>query len=149
MGSDTTYTPREAFQNIFQDEGIQYPIENEIELVEYARKGVTKGALKRIANYSGLSIKELASLFPVSERTLHRYQDHEKLSGDLSERTLLLGRIIIKSIEVFGSKEEMSAWLHGPVYALGHRSPLRLMDSVSGMQLVLDILGRIEHGVYS
>lgn len=149
MDSDTTYTPREAFENIFRDEGIQYPIENEMKLIELSRKGVSKGAVSRVAKYGGLSLKEMAVMLPVSERTLHRYDEREKLSGDISERVLFLARILVKGTEVFGSEENMRAWIRTPIYALGNQSPLSIMDTLSGMHMVLDTLGRIEHGVYS
>lgn len=149
MDSDTTYTPREAFEKIFRDEGIQYPIENEMKLIELSRKGITKGAISRMAEYGGLTLKEMAFMLPVSERSLHRYDEREKLNSDISERALFLARIFVKGTEIFGSEEDMRAWIRAPIYALGNRSPLSIMDTISGMQMALDTLGRIEHGVYS
>ncbi|WP_229374396.1 MbcA/ParS/Xre antitoxin family protein [Fibrella rubiginis] len=39
--------------------------------------------------------------------------------------------------------------LRRPLRLLGERSPLDLLDSLTGIQLVDDILGRIEYGGFS
>ena len=58
-------------------------------------------------------------------------------------------RIMIRAVEVLGSREEASRWLHAPNPALGGQTPLELLDTDLGSRQVEDVLGRIEHGVYS
>ncbi len=53
-----------------------------------------------------------------------------------------------RSIEVFGDEEKAHHWLYSPNYALGDVRPIDLLHSREGVQQVLDILGRIEHGVF-
>jgi putative toxin-antitoxin system antitoxin component (TIGR02293 family) len=50
---------------------------------------------------------------------------------------------------VLGSQERAGAWLRGTVRAHGWVSPLDLLDTDLGAQQVEQILGRLEHGVYS
>ncbi len=51
--------------------------------------------------------------------------------------------------EVFGSDQGFLQWLSYPVPALEDRTPLSLLSSPTGLQKVIDVLGRIEHGVPS
>jgi ribosomal protein S16 len=45
--------------------------------------------------------------------------------------------------------ERAVRWLHRPNRALGGPAPLTLLDTDLGAQQVEQLLGRIEHGVYS
>ncbi len=44
----------------------------------------------------------------VSERTLQRYADDEKLSADTSERAILLSQLYQRGTEVFGQLENFT-----------------------------------------
>jgi putative toxin-antitoxin system antitoxin component (TIGR02293 family) len=48
-----------------------------------------------------------------------------------------------------GSEEKAARWLHTPNRALGGNLPLELLDTDLGSRQVEEVLGRIEHGVYS
>lgn len=58
-------------------------------------------------------------------------------------------RIVMRAAEILGSQEEASHWLDNPNGALGGRTPLELLGTDLGRRQVEDVLGRIEHGVYS
>lgn len=40
------------------------------------------------------------------------------------------------------------AWLHQPAKGLGGKMPAELLSTSVGVQAVVDLVGRIEHGVY-
>jgi putative toxin-antitoxin system antitoxin component (TIGR02293 family) len=50
---------------------------------------------------------------------------------------------------VFGDKDRFLAWANQPSKALAGKKPLELLGSRFGIDLVLDELGRMEHGVVS
>ena len=54
-----------------------------------------------------------------------------------------------RGIAVFGERKKFLMWLNIPNRALGNKPPDSFMQSISGMQRILDILVQIEHGVYS
>ena len=58
-------------------------------------------------------------------------------------------QILERAIEVFGSKERAESWLCNPCPSIGNCIPLEEICTESGIELILQILGRIEHGVYS
>jgi putative toxin-antitoxin system antitoxin component (TIGR02293 family) len=66
-----------------------------------------------------------------------------------SDQPLRLARILAQTVDVLGSKEKASGWLQAPNQALGGQTPLSLLGTDPGAQQVEEVLGRIEHGVFS
>lgn len=50
---------------------------------------------------------------------------------------------------VLGDRDAALRWLRTRNHALGGESPLELLDTGSGSRQVQELLGRIEHGVFS
>lgn len=71
------------------------------------------------------------------------------LSPYESERLLRLARAAARSEEIFGNLGEGVAWLKLPNATLDGNTPLLLLDTYVGVDWVMDMLGRIEHGVFS
>jgi putative toxin-antitoxin system antitoxin component (TIGR02293 family) len=81
-------------------------------------------------------------------RNLQRYSNAHKLSPAQYTHMLLLTRLFIRGVEVFGSKEKFGRWLRKPVRSLGTQKPIDLLSSTVGYTVVEQVLGRIEHGVF-
>jgi putative toxin-antitoxin system antitoxin component (TIGR02293 family) len=107
-------------------------------IIDKARTGLPYAALTA-----------LATRFEIPPRTLARRKKARRLSADESDRLLRLARVAARAEDVLGSQERAGAWLRGTVRALGGLRPLDLLDTDLGAQQVEQILGRIEHGVYS
>lgn len=120
-----------------------------LDLVTLSRKGVQKQALLNLANTLNLTIKELAGLLPVTERTLQRRGANSLLSSSVSEQIILIAEITETGSKVFGGIAPFRAWLKEKNTALGGNKPLDLLDTAIGVQLVSDELGKLEYGVYS
>ena len=58
-------------------------------------------------------------------------------------------QVLARAIEVFESRENALQWLNSPIPALACQVPAEILKTHEGTQLVMDELGRIEHGVYS
>jgi putative toxin-antitoxin system antitoxin component (TIGR02293 family) len=50
---------------------------------------------------------------------------------------------------VFGGSEPAKKWLAEPLWALGGKRPIDFMADREQAQTVLDLLGRMEHGIFS
>ncbi|MEE9465533.1 MAG: antitoxin Xre/MbcA/ParS toxin-binding domain-containing protein, partial [Candidatus Neomarinimicrobiota bacterium] len=94
-----------------------------------------------------LSMKEMARLLPVTERTLQRYGAQQHLSAAVSEQALQIAQVVATGSELFEDREKFLAWLSMPAVPLGGEKPLALLRSRFGIELVLDELGRIAHGI--
>jgi putative toxin-antitoxin system antitoxin component (TIGR02293 family) len=55
--------------------------------------------------------------------------------------------VLRRADEVFKDLNKATLWLNSPNYALGDQIPIQLIESEEGIELVLDELGRIEHGI--
>ena len=103
-----------------------------------------------MADRLALTVRELAPLLATTERTLaRRLALPENLSKTESERLLLLQGLAAHGADVFEDAGKFSRWLRRPLPLLGGQAPLHLLDTASGFQVVSDLLGRIEYGVYS
>jgi putative toxin-antitoxin system antitoxin component (TIGR02293 family) len=136
-------------QNILQEPATAYAASHSrFDLVALSRKGIKKQALLNLADTLNISLKELATLLPVTLRTLQRREANGLLSPAVSEQIILLAELAEKGNEVFGSIASFNKWLREKNTALGSR-PLHLLDTTIGIQLVSDELGRLEWGVFA
>ena len=67
------------------------------------------------------------------------------MSDDQAAR---VDRLRAQAEQVFGEPNKAALWLNRPNRSLCHQIPLEAIQTDTGLQLVLTILGRIEHGVY-
>jgi len=124
-------------------------LENRMDLVELGSQGLTKDAVLHLANYLSLSLKELADLLPVTERTIQRYSSTDQLSTIVSEQVLHIAEVVARGMDIFEDKDKFLSWMMQPNTALSYKVPLKLLASRFGIEMVLDEIGRIEYGVYS
>ena len=124
-------------------------VHHRLDLIELSDHGVTKDALLNLARYLSFSISQIAELLPISERTIQRYARRRHFNRVVSEQILQIAEVAAKGIEVFEDRDHFLSWMNQPNTALGNRKPLTLLSSRFGTEMVLDELGRIEHGVFS
>lgn len=120
-----------------------------MDIIEMSRKGVTKSMLVDFTNAFNFSMEECADLLPITRRTIQRYSSNHKFNPIVSEQIIQLALLMTKGSEVFGSREKFGRWFNSPSKALGGKVPRELASLKTGAQMVMDELGRIEHGVYS
>ena len=124
-------------------------IQKRQDLITLGDHGVTKGALLNLARYLSLSMNQIAELLPITGRTLQRYTRSQHFNRAVSEQILQIAEVVAKGVEVFEDKNNFLTWMQQPNVALGNRPPISLLSSRFGTEMVLDELGRIEHGVVS
>lgn len=69
--------------------------------------------------------------------------------SEQSEKAAVLTLLYNRGAEVFGSMNAFIEWLDTRVMALGNKSPKEFLDSSSGIGMLMDELGRIEHGTFA
>ena len=57
--------------------------------------------------------------------------------------------VLSAGLKVFGTRAAACAWLSLPALSLNGRRPLALLRTREGAQALIDLLGRLECGVYS
>ena len=117
--------------------------------IERIRKGLSGEMVFGLARKMRVPQKDVAEWLHTTPRTVQRHIEHnENLNPDMSDRLAQIIIVYCRCNEVFKDEEKVSTWLKSPNYALGRVAPLKLMDTMFGIELVLDELGRIEHGVF-
>jgi putative toxin-antitoxin system antitoxin component (TIGR02293 family) len=118
-------------------------------LIDRIRNGLPGETVITLARKIGVAQKDVAGWLHTTTRTLQRHiETRENLSPEISDRVAQLVRVYCRCNEVFKDEEKVSTWLKSPNYALGGVIPTTLLDTIPGIELVLDELGRIEHGVF-
>jgi putative toxin-antitoxin system antitoxin component (TIGR02293 family) len=122
--------------------------ESPLDMITAVRNGLSYKAVSGVAEVLHLSTGQLAKYLPVTERTLQRYQkEKQKLDRDLSDHLLQIARVFARCQEVMEDSERARRWLQTPSLPLGNIPPITLLDTYTGVEMVMDELGRIEHGI--
>ena len=124
-------------------------IRDRMDLIELSNKGLTKDALMHLSKFLSLSLRQMSNLLPIAERTILRYNRKKHFKSEVSEQILQLAEVAIRGVEVFGDKDKFISWMNHPCKALANKTPLSLLNSRFGIAMVLDELGRIEHGIFA
>lgn len=115
-------------------------------LIEQSKAGITMAELTALQQEMQLSTEQLAAVVHLTPRSLQGYQPTSQLKPRIAERALALAQLYARGFELMGA-ERFRRWMSREHLALGKRAPIGLLDTYFGIQLLLDELGRIEHGV--
>ena len=125
-------------------------IHSEFDLIKLGNTGVTKNTIHHLASSLGISRKEITEdIFNISVKTLERKDTKAKLDKKTSSHAVEIAKILQHAYEVFRDKDKLKRWLNAKNKALNDLKPVELFDTLSGLTMVNDVLGRIEEGVYS
>jgi putative toxin-antitoxin system antitoxin component (TIGR02293 family) len=127
-------------------------VTSDLRLAQLVRNGLPAQALDHMLRELAPAVAAQAEIYRVvgSARTLQRKRTtHSALSPDESDRLARLARMVVRAEEALGDVAAAHRWLAKPNRSLGGDIPLHLLDSDAGALAVAQVLGRIEHGVYS
>ena len=118
-------------------------------LINKSRNGIAMYRIKRIMDRYDLTLKEMAAVLNISERTLQRYGEEGILAKDSSERALHLQRLYERGAEVFGNLDKFKGWMKSPLLIFKNDKPISFLDTIFGFELLEQELGRIEYGIFA
>jgi len=112
--------------------------------------GLPYHAVERLQAKSGLSLTDVARVTGIPLRTMSRRRDSGRLKPAESERLLRLTFLFEQAVDLFeGDANAVRSWLETPNAALHGDTPLRLAETEIGAREVENLIGRLEHGVFS
>lgn len=117
---------------------------SDVEALEMVENGLPAATIRRLQQ---LGEADLTSIIP--RRTLTHLKKSERLTTEQSDRIARAAGVYQMAHETFGSPEKANAWMRQPNRVLNGKTPLALLRTGSGAQLVEDVLTRIAYGVYS
>ena len=119
-------------------------------LIQQVEQGFSFATLRTFEERSGIAVSELAAIVGIPERTLARRKASGKLTWDESDRLLRVSLVFDKAVDLFeGDVAAAASWLMTGRKALGNRTPLAYLRTEAGAREVEDLIGRLEHGIFS
>ena len=100
-----------------------------------------------LMDIADISLNEMASIVHTSDRTLRRYTSQQNLSQEQSERVVEMARLYSRGEEVFGTLDKFRQWKDATLLPFGNKKPKAFLDTSLGIGMIMDELGRIEHGI--
>jgi len=94
-------------------------------------------------------IDDMAKILHVNSRTIRRLDSDAALNIDLSEKLLELLRLYRFGIELFGDVTTFNVWVRRSIRGLGDVTPMSLLDTGIGVEIIMDELERLAFGVYN
>jgi putative toxin-antitoxin system antitoxin component (TIGR02293 family) len=119
-------------------------------LVDRIRKGLPSSAIDKFQKFTGLSTEELSQLVGIPRRSLSRRKKLGRLSPHQSDRLVRASTVFEEAVSLFdGDVDAAREWLLRPQRALGGETPLTFAQTEIGAREVRDLIGRLEHGVFT
>lgn len=124
-------------------------IQSNSDFIACIREGIPRKALDELMDYTGITIDEITDILHISDRTLRRYTPQQKLNESQTERLIEVAKLYSRGEEVFGSLNAFKEWMNSTVMALGNKKPKTFLDTSLGITMLMNELGRIEHGIFA
>jgi len=119
------------------------------QLIQSLKVGLPVRELDALRVNLDVPLERLAAILGISKATLHRRKTSGRLDAAESDRVVRYARLLGRAASVFESLENARKWLGSAQVGLGGAIPLEYAETEVGARAVEDLLGRIEHGVYS
>ena len=129
---------------------VKSKIESPYDFIHIASKGLNANVINNFRIYFNIPLQTTAHMLNVSEPTIYRWtRANKQLERNFSVKLFEVTDLFLYGSEVFGGKENFFKWLNLPNTALGGMEPQELIEIPGGVSKVKDLIGRMEHGVYS
>ncbi|MCF8044835.1 MAG: DUF2384 domain-containing protein [Desulfarculaceae bacterium] len=117
--------------------------------IQDIERGLPFKEFDTLRNRLELTQKNMGQLVGIGHNTLAHRKRIKRLTKSESERVDRVSRIFNRAKEVFGDEGLARKWLKQPLEYFDGKTPLQYASTELGGREVENLLGRIEHGVFS
>ena len=119
-------------------------------VIEKINAGFPVRHLDAFAKVTELPVETVAAVVRIPSRTLSRRRVEGRLRPDESERLLRVSTLFDKAVALFeGDNGSALRWLQTSQPGLGGAVPFEFAKTEVGAREVEDLIGRLEHGVFT
>ncbi len=111
--------------------------------------GLPAGVLEGLSTRYSISRDVVANVAGIARRTLARRMKDGTFSRIESDRLARIARVLVRAEDVLQTSQKAGTWIQRPNRALAGRVPLEELSGDLGTESVMQLLGRIDHGVFS
>lgn len=124
-------------------------VRRDSDLEEAVATGFPAEVVRRLAESTGTTLVQMQEITRIDRSTFNRrIRQRARLKADESDRIARIARVAALALDALGHDAGIQ-WLREPNAALGNRIPLPMLGTDAGARQVEQIIGRIEHGVFS
>jgi putative toxin-antitoxin system antitoxin component (TIGR02293 family) len=124
--------------------------QSDFEFIEVIRKGLPSEVIQCVVKASAVGEDVIYKSLRIAKRTAARRKANAaRLKASESELIYRFAKVLVAATDVLGDRSKAREWLLSENRALGGQRPIDLLDTGIGFEDVMDVLRRIEHGVYS
>jgi putative toxin-antitoxin system antitoxin component (TIGR02293 family) len=118
------------------------------EQVRVSRIGLPASTVDVMAKRLGMSRTLFLGEIDMKQSTIERrLAENKPLTTTETDRLYRVEKVLARATEVLEDEAAATAWIQHRIRSLGGVTPLSLLDTDAGVDLVMDTLGRIEHGI--
>lgn len=149
-GASAKLSGRNAGKSANGGSVLQNVLSRQADVVQLIRRGLPYSTVDAVTEHFGLDVKDVRHIVKLTDRTVaRRKQNPRPLDASQSERLIRVVKVMGLASEVLEDEDRARQWLKTSNIALNDECPLELLDTGIGFERVMDVLRRIEFGVYS
>ncbi|ANI29324.1 toxin-antitoxin system antitoxin component [Yersinia entomophaga] len=120
-------------------------------LVDSIKLGFSVDVIDTIHLWAAMPKAEILRATGIPSRSLTRRRTNDgRFTPEESERIARFVRVMDAAVDLFGGdRPKATAWMSTPVRGLGNRTPDSLLETETGALEICDLIGRLEHGVFT
>jgi putative toxin-antitoxin system antitoxin component (TIGR02293 family) len=124
--------------------------QSDFEFIEIIRNGLPSKVISSVVKSSAISEEILYKSLRIAKRTAARRKaESTRLKSNESELIYRFSKVLVEATDILGTRDKAREWLLTENRALNSERPIDLLDTTIGFEDVMDVLRRIEFGVYS
>ncbi|NWL21892.1 antitoxin [Pseudomonas umsongensis] len=117
-------------------------------LFDRIHEGLPISFLEQLATLVNIDMRVLSISVGISPSMLSRRVKAGRFTKAESDRLYSLTKILHAANDLFeGDTKAVSRWMTTPVRGLGFKAPLAMLGTRVETEALLDLMGRLEHGV--
>lgn len=122
--------------------------ERGVELQKALAAGFPYHVFERLGVATGTDPQDLRTQAGIPRSTLQRREQAGRFTQAESDCLYRIAEVYLAAVGLFAGHELAARhWLSKPTKGLGGAIPTELLQTMAGTELVLDLIGRLEHGV--
>lgn len=123
--------------------------EDKSQLYAAIERGLPSSSFAELASLLEMDRKLLAHYALIPQTTLQRRMKSGHFNTEESDRLYRIAKMFHAAIGLFEDQKQAARWLTSPVLALNMKRPIEMAGTSVGSDTVMNVIGRLEYGVYS
>jgi len=121
-----------------------------VKLYDALNRGLPFKVYCDIARVTGLEKADVARATVIAKATLQRRAKLGRFTKEESDRLYRLSEVFNAVVDLFeNDRKAAKQWLNNPIKGLGNKRPIEMLSTGAEAEAVLNLIGRLEHGVFS